>query len=93
VIPHVGFPRKSGRPYYNTKDVGGMACLTKLLHKRENNTLGHLQQDSGGFTQSPADTIDYLINTHFPGNIPFDSTPTADLPPISIQPIPFITDE
>jgi ribonuclease HI len=77
----------------DTKDASGMARLTKLLQKRENNTLGLLHRAGGGFTQSPSETIDYLIDTHFPGNIRYEPFPTVICPSKVLEPIPFITVE
>jgi hypothetical protein len=43
--------------------------------------------------QSHEEPIDYLVDTHFPGNILYDSFLPAVCPLWAILPLPYITDE
>ena len=53
----------------DSPDPKSVARLTKVIQGQENKTLGLLAKDSGGTTESPAETIDLLMDTHFPGSV------------------------
>ena len=63
--------RKSWRTYCssigNAKD---MSFLTKTLKGRTNAKLGSLKKGENEYTNSPQETLDFLMAEHFPGSVP-----------------------
>ena len=53
----------------DTSDSSGVAKLTKIINAKDNKALGLLSHDDGTYTASPEETVDLLMNTHFPGSI------------------------
>ena len=67
------------------KTPKGMAMLNGVLKSRENKVLGILKKPDGSFCTTPDESMDLLINTHFPGNTAPEADEDLDfipLPPI-----------
>ena len=52
----------------NIQKPKGMALLNSILKARENKILGILKRPDGSFCATPEESMDLLIDTHFPGN-------------------------
>ena len=50
------------------KTPRGMAMLNGILKTRDSKVLGILKRSDGSFCATPDESMDLLINTHFPGN-------------------------
>ncbi len=58
----------------NTKNVTETAQLNKLIHKKENRSIGLMKLDDGTETSNPVETLNLLLDVHFPGSLTMDST-------------------
>jgi hypothetical protein len=64
----------------NINSTPVVARLQKTLAKDHSNELGNLKRDDGAFTKTPRETLDLMMETHFPGSVlSVDSNDTISL--------------
>ena len=62
----------------NTNDKDGMNVLRKILEKNKRNTLGILQRQDGTLTNPGKETLEYLLQSHYPSLEPIQDTNHTD---------------
>ena len=74
-----------------------LARINKILYRNVNRTLGMLHHSNGDTAASPEESMDILLDEHFPGSIPLNSTHLGTpVPPASLNAVtlyPWITVE
>lgn len=76
--------RKSKRRHWrfmceNIQYTSEAARLQKVLSKEHSNGLGNVKKDNGTFTRSPSETLEVLMEKHFPGSFAVDENSSGQL--------------
>lgn len=58
-------------------DPKGMALLNKALQTNSSHSVGLLRKPDGSFTRRPSESINLLMNSHFPGSVPCKRVPES----------------
>ena len=57
----------------NISSPKNMALLNRILHKTAPNEIGSFVKPDGSSTESPSESLQFLMQAHFPGSIPLDN--------------------
>lgn len=70
-----------------------MARLNKIIGEKENQKVGLLSRGDGSTTTNTAETLQVLMNEHFPGNVPVGRHPPPKTDKVTLEEIDWISDE
>ena len=64
----------------NIESIPVVSRLQKVLSKNHSNGLGVLKNKDGSFTANTKETLDVMMQVHFPGSLPISNSPDTNSP-------------